>query len=159
MVIGKRRLKKTLDDVGCRNYLKELISLVRKQNHHGLSEWTNPTHNPQWGGVLSWRKDDPASENHPNDLHIGIHTGDGKDGCNKPALLNDSPLLVVRVGRNLSPKTVNRAMRSGNEFKSYHRTSREETEEFDAFYISGPKTTATVAKIIRPLLESFSKRL
>ena len=161
MVAGKRRLKKTLvsDDVECRNFLKELLALVRKQNHDGLSEWTSPTHNPLWGGVLMWRKDDPASVNHANDLHIGIHTGDGKDGCNKPALERDAPLLVVRVSRDLSPKTANQTMRSSNDFKSYQRTSREDTERFDAFYIMGSKSTATIAKIIRPLLESFSKRL
>ena len=93
------------------------------------------------------------------DLHIGIHTGIGKDGCNKPGLLRDAPLLVVRVSRNLSPKTANQTMRSSNDFKSYQRTSKENTGRFDAFYIIGPKSTATIAKMIEPILESFSKRL
>ena len=160
MVAGKRRLKKTLlsDDVECRNFLKELRALVCKQNHNGLLEWTIPTHNPQWGGVLMWRKKDPTSDS-ANDLHIGIHTGVGKAGCNKPALVRDAPLLVVRVSRDVSPKTANQNLRSSNDFKSYQRTSREDTDRFDAFYIMGSKSTATIAKIIRPLLESFSKRL
>ena len=160
MVVGKRRLKKTLvsDDVECRNFLKELLALVVKQSHAGLSQWTNPTHNPLWGGVLMWRKKDPTSDS-ANDLHIGIHTGVGKDGCNKPGLVRDVPLLVVRVSRDLSPKTANQTMRSSNDFKSYQRTSKENTGRFDAFYIIGPKSTATIAKMIEPILESFSKRL
>jgi hypothetical protein len=160
MAVGKRRLKKTFvsDDVECRNFLKELRSLIVKQSHDGLSQWTNPTHNPLWGGVLMWRKKDPTSDS-ANDLHIGIHTGVGKDGCNKPGLVRDAPLLVVRVSRSLSPKTANQTLRSSNVFKSYRRTSREETKRFDAFYIMGSKSTATIAKMIEPMLESFSKRL
>ena len=160
MAAGGRRLKPTLidNDDECRKFLKELLSLVRKQNHDGLMEWTSPTLNEKWGGILMWRKDDPTADS-SSDLHIGVHTGIGRDGCNKPALLRDSPLLVVRVSRSLSPKTANQKLRSEHDFPSYQRTSREDTDKFDAFYISGAKSTTTIAKTIEPVLQSFAKRL
>ncbi len=106
-----------------------------------------------------WRKDDPALVKHAKDLHIGIHTANGKAGCNTSGLERDAPLLVVRVSRSLSPKTANQKLRSSYDFDLYHRTSKENVGDFDAFYIKGPKSTAKIAKMIEPLLESFAKRL
>ena len=104
------------------------------------------------------RKEGPNAES-SKDLHIGVHTGKGKVGSNKPALKRDRPLLVVRVRRELTSRTANKKLHSSHGFTSYHRTPIEITEEFDAFYISGYKSTTALAKKIEPILQSFAELL
>ena len=156
----KRSLVQSKDD---RNkFLREFKDYISQQSH-GLRHWTGPRTHSTWGESLLSRRAGPVEEG-PGDILIGIHTGDGPDGCISPTLTKQAPLLVVRVKRVLSPKTANANLKKEIISVSFNRrTHREIVDEYDSFYFGGTeyhnRAASTLAKLLEPLLQSFADRL